>query len=69
MRSPQPWIGTDRRPAAARPVGRPTARLDLHTSAIDECAAAQHQCGMRHLASGRVCRLPERHPGSCRFTG
>ena len=68
MRSPQPWIGADRRPAAV-PTGRPAPRLDIHNNATDESAAAQHQCGMRHLATGRICRLPERHPGGCRFTG
>ena len=37
-------------------------RLDLH---IDIAAAEAGRCGFTHLASGRVCLRPHRHPGSC----
>lgn len=47
-------------------IGR-LSRLDAHNITIDEDAAARHQCGTRHLATGRVCHLPERHRGGCQF--
>jgi hypothetical protein len=34
---------------------------------IDDDAADAHQCGMTHLATGRVCHLPARHRQSCEF--
>ena len=43
------------------------ARAESHNSQINTAAAQAHRCGMTHLASGRVCLLPERHPGSCDF--
>ncbi len=49
-------------PAPAAPV-----REESHNSEINTVAAQAHRCGMTHLASGRLCLLPERHPGSCDF--
>lgn len=40
-------------------------RMDLHNTSINFAAAVAGQCGFTHLASGRVCRLPHRHPGTC----
>lgn len=45
-----------------------TARVESHNTQINTAAAEAHRCGMTHLASGRICLLPERHPGSCDFT-
>lgn len=42
-------------------------RAESHNSQINTAAAQAHRCGMTHLASGRICLLPERHPGSCDF--
>jgi hypothetical protein len=39
----------------------------VHNSETDGAAAAEKLCGTTHLASGRVCRLPARHIGSCAF--
>ena len=44
-------------------------RLDLHNSNIDFHAALAGQCGFTHLDTGRVCRLPHRHPGPCQLQG
>lgn len=43
------------------------AALVSHNSEINTTAALAHRCGMTHLASGRLCLLPERHAGSCDF--
>jgi len=43
----------------------PRARLDLHNVSVDIVAAEAGRCGFTHLASGRVCLRPHRHPGSC----
>ena len=40
-------------------------RLDLHNTSINFAAAVAGQCGFTHVSSGRVCRLPHRHPGPC----
>jgi hypothetical protein len=40
-------------------------RQDLHNTSIDAAAAIAGQCGFTHVASGRVCHLPQRHPGPC----
>ena len=42
-------------------------RLDLHNSSIEESAAAAGHCGMTDLHTGRVCREPQSHTGSCAF--
>lgn len=42
-------------------------RLGLHNPAVHQAIAATHRCGMTHLATGRVCVLPERHGGGCEF--
>jgi hypothetical protein len=42
--------------------------LELHNLQIDQMIAAAHRCGTTHLATGRVCLLPERHSGGCVFT-
>ncbi|MEO6500999.1 MAG: hypothetical protein ABIQ09_03720 [Jatrophihabitantaceae bacterium] len=42
-------------------------RVESHNTQINTAAAQAHRCGMTHLASGRICLLPERHPGSCDF--
>ena len=41
------------------------ARLDLHNVSVDIVAAEAGRCGFTHLASGRVCLRPHRHPGPC----
>jgi hypothetical protein len=43
-------------------------RTDAHNLEVDEAAATNHLCGMRHLATGHECRLPERHRGGCDFS-
>jgi hypothetical protein len=43
------------------------ARDESHNTQINTTAAQAHRCGMTHLATGRVCLLPERHSGSCEF--
>jgi hypothetical protein len=58
---------TPPRPAKQRTTA-PRSRLELHNHQIDQRVAATHRCGMTHLATGRVCLLPERHPGGCQFT-
>jgi hypothetical protein len=40
-------------------------RRDLHNTSVNFDAAIAGQCGFTHIASGRVCRLPHRHPGPC----
>jgi hypothetical protein len=42
-------------------------RRDLHNISINLAAAAEGLCGFTHIPSGRVCRLPCRHPGPCEF--
>ncbi len=42
-------------------------REESHNTEINTTAAESHRCGMTHLASGRICLLPERHSGSCDF--
>ncbi|HEV2886633.1 MAG TPA: hypothetical protein VGX49_06970 [Jatrophihabitans sp.] len=49
------------------PVSTGPVREESHNSQINTAVAQAHRCGMTHLASGRVCLLPERHPGSCDF--
>jgi hypothetical protein len=41
------------------------ARRDLHNASINFDVAVGGRCGFTHVASGRVCRLPHRHPGPC----
>lgn len=43
-------------------------RDEVHNSEINTVAAQAHRCGMTHLATGRICLLPERHRGSCDFS-
>ncbi len=56
----------------ATPVAQVTpesrVRTDAHNIQVDETAATHHLCGTQHLATGRECRLPERHSGGCDFT-
>jgi hypothetical protein len=42
-------------------------RLDLHNISINFAAASAGRCGFTHLDTGRVCRLPHRHPGACQL--
>ena len=42
-------------------------RLDLHNSNIDFDAANAGRCGVTHLQTGRVCRLPHRHQSPCQL--
>jgi len=58
----------DVRSAASALRGHRPDRLEIHNIEVDEVVAAQHLCGTVHLASGRVCLLPERHRGGCQFT-
>ncbi len=53
---------SDRMPPSHGPV-----REESHNAQINTAAAQSHRCGMTHLASGRICLLPERHSGSCEF--
>ena len=46
---------------------RAMKRRDLHNPSINFEAALAGQCGFTHLASGRICRLPCGHVGTCRF--
>lgn len=41
------------------------ARRDLHNASINFDVAVGGWCAFTHVASGRVCRLPHRHPGPC----
>jgi hypothetical protein len=43
-------------------------RRDLHNINIDIAVASDGLCGFTHMASGRVCRMPHRHPGPCELT-
>jgi hypothetical protein len=45
----------------------PPQRIDAHNASVDFLLAASGRCGMIHLATGRVCTLAARHPGSCSF--
>jgi hypothetical protein len=40
-------------------------RRDLHNASINFAEAIAGRCGFTHVASGRVCHLPERHAGPC----
>jgi hypothetical protein len=44
-------------------------RLEIHNIEVNTAVAAAHRCGMTHMATGRVCLLPERHLGGCDFRG
>lgn len=44
-------------------------RPDLRSLHVREDVALAGLCGNVHLATGRTCILPERHPGSCSFVG
>ena len=50
------------------PASSGAARDESHNTQINTAAAQAHRCGMTHLATGRICLLPERHPGSCDFS-
>ncbi len=38
-----------------------------HLTHVDTGVASAGLCGETHLATGRVCVLPERHTGGCHF--
>ena len=40
---------------------------ERHNLSVDERLADIGLCGQAHLPSGRVCVLPARHRGGCRF--
>jgi hypothetical protein len=42
-------------------------RRDLHNTSIDFDLAVAGRCGFTHIPSGRVCQLPDRHPGPCKL--
>jgi hypothetical protein len=42
-------------------------RLDSHNTSVDSQMVDVGRCGQIHLASGRICIRPVRHPGSCDF--
>lgn len=44
-------------------------RPDLRSFHVREDVALAGRCGNVHLATGRICILPERHQGSCNFVG
>ena len=52
---------------AAMTRSQPRARLDLHNTSVDFAVASIGGCGFTDLATGRVCRLPHRHVGSCQL--
>jgi hypothetical protein len=52
-----------------RPQALAGERLDLRSLHVREDVARTGRCGNVHLATGRTCILPERHPGSCDFVG
>jgi hypothetical protein len=51
---------------ASQPHGDSTSP-QIHNSETNSAVAQENLCGMTHLASGGICRLPARHPGSCEF--
>lgn len=44
-------------------------RPDLSSLHVREDVAMAGRCANVHLATGRTCTQPERHPGSCEFVG
>lgn len=40
-------------------------RRGLHNTSINFAEAIARRCGFTHVASGRMCHLPERHAGPC----
>lgn len=64
--APAAAAGTD----WARRIPRTPAaeRLDLHNVGVHTDVATHGLCGNLHLATGRTCRRPARHPGACEFT-
>ncbi|MCA4135537.1 hypothetical protein [Arthrobacter sp. M4] len=42
-------------------------RHDLQNLNVREDVALTGRCGNVHLATGRICTLPARHPGPCQF--
>jgi hypothetical protein len=38
-----------------------------HNAEVNTAAAEAELCGMTHLATGRICLLPRRHPNGCDF--
>jgi hypothetical protein len=54
-------------PAAPGPAPAAGMRADLHNPSVDEPAAEAGLCGNVHMPSGRICVLPTKHAGSCRF--
>ena len=42
-------------------------RIDVHNTNVNEAAARAGRCGMVHLPTGRMCRLPSLHEGACDF--
>ncbi len=49
------------------PAAQPEVNNAIHNSNENAAAADAGLCGRTHLASGRLCLLPERHPGGCDF--
>jgi hypothetical protein len=49
----------------ARPLNEVSS--SVHNSEVNTVAAEADLCGMTHLATGRLCLLPKRHPGGCDF--
>ncbi len=62
MTSPEPTT-----PGSPHRHERREERPDLPSSHVSEAVAMSGRCGNVHLASGRICILPERHMGSCEF--
>jgi hypothetical protein len=42
-------------------------RIDVHNTNVNEAAARAGRCGMVHLPTGRMCRLPPLHEGACQL--
>ncbi len=41
--------------------------ITVHLTHVDTEVGSADLCGETHLATGRVCALPERHAGGCQF--
>lgn len=60
-------MNTKEQPAAPQQVPAEGMRADLHNPSVDEQAAEAGMCGNVHMPSGRICVLPSKHSGPCRF--
>jgi hypothetical protein len=52
-----------------QPYSNEEAPPDMSSTHVREDVAKAGRCANVHLATGRTCTLPKRHPGSCNFVG